>query len=171
MKTITKLALAVLLFMATAVSNHAQAQTKEETIQWLNDYGSKIYFYHNSLAFTFDSFDGNYLVFYQEVSKKSFDGYEKKVLPTDILMQDISSININGDDYFTIKTKPKSVLVKNTTPYQDDPGYGNSHSGSDISFYIRKEDVKNAQRLLKAVMHFAKLNGASELPKVNKNTF
>lgn len=35
MKTITKLGLAVILFMATAVSNHAQAQTKEETIAWI----------------------------------------------------------------------------------------------------------------------------------------
>ncbi len=37
MKTIAKLGLAVLLFMAIAVSNHAQAQTKEETEQWINE--------------------------------------------------------------------------------------------------------------------------------------
>jgi len=35
MKTITKLGLAVILFMATAATNHAQAQTKEETIAWI----------------------------------------------------------------------------------------------------------------------------------------
>ena len=37
MQTITKLGLAVILFMATAVSNHAQAQTKEETIEWIKE--------------------------------------------------------------------------------------------------------------------------------------
>ena len=37
MKTITKLGLAVILFMANATTNHAQAQTKEETISWLKE--------------------------------------------------------------------------------------------------------------------------------------
>ncbi len=37
MKTITKLGLAVILFMATAAGNYAQAQTKEETITWIKE--------------------------------------------------------------------------------------------------------------------------------------
>ena len=37
MKTMTKLGLAVILFMATATTNHAQAQTKEETIAWIKE--------------------------------------------------------------------------------------------------------------------------------------
>lgn len=37
MKTITKLGLAVLLFMATAATNHTQEQTKEETIAWIKE--------------------------------------------------------------------------------------------------------------------------------------
>lgn len=37
MKTITKLGLAIMLFMTTAISNHAQAQTKEETIAWIKE--------------------------------------------------------------------------------------------------------------------------------------
>lgn len=37
MKTMTKLGLAVILFMATAAGNYAQAQTKEETITWIKE--------------------------------------------------------------------------------------------------------------------------------------
>ncbi len=81
MKTIAKLVLAILLFMATAVTNHAQAQTKEETISWLKEKLSKYMYYDNVSNISLQSIDECKMVF--NYTYKVTEQYQQ-ILPTAI---------------------------------------------------------------------------------------
>ena len=90
MKTITKLGLAVILFMATATTNHAQAQTKEETISWLKEKLSKYMYMDKASNITLQSIDECKMVFnYTHDGTKQY----QQILPTEIT-------GINNDDRF-----------------------------------------------------------------------
>ena len=80
MKTITKLGLAVILFMATATTNHAQAQTKEETISWLKEKLSKYMYAWDVSNIRLESIDECKIVFNYTSSYTSW----QQILPTSI---------------------------------------------------------------------------------------
>ena len=178
MKTIITLCLAV-FFMAGM--QNTQAQTKEETIQWLNDYGKKIDLSgkldndpNDTYNIDFTGFDGEYLRF--DV-RKYFSGYgryeeEYKILPKDILFTEVSTL---GGSPFELKGKPSSfifsgVAIGDKVSYKNYTKTDNANRTS-MNIPFSQENSKDALRLIKAIMHLAKLSGADPLPKVSENTF
>jgi len=185
MKTIITLCLAVFLM---AGIQDIKAQTKEETIQWLNDYGTDLTFSYLDNQAKFKGFDMEFLHFEDRGDLKYEDGtrnattiISEKVSPKDILYQDITTISENSFEYdgesfiFRIKTKPKTVVYESNI-------IDHFKSGDRIEkekilrsviiiIFDSKEQQKDAIRLIKAIMNLAKLSGADPLPKVSENTF
>ena len=181
------------------ITNIAQAQSKEETEQWLNEYGKQITLSYvtrddDEKSFTnFTGYDGEFLNFFN-IDKYSDGGsYQNnyKVSPKDILYQDVTKFSEdNFEDnertkskmYFlksksgTVFHSGKSTNGKNKNGATNDYLYHNRKSEiqqntTSVGFFFSKEQSKEAVRLLKAIYHLAKLNGASDLPKVKKDIF
>lgn len=177
MKTIITLCLAV-FFMAGM--QNTQAQTKEETIQWLNDYGKKFDLSgklgndpNNTYNIYFTGFDGEYLRFDVLKYYSGYGRYEEeyKILPKDILFTEVSTL---GGSPFELKGKPSSfifsgVAIGDRVKYKNTKTDNANRTSMNIPF--SQENSKDALRLIKAIMHLAKLSGADELPKVTEDTF
>lgn len=165
----------LILFVLVCAGN-SFGQTKEETIEWLNVNGK-------SLSYTSYEDDGGKVIF--KIKKATNDslsfyinhigstGYQNpwiiSVCIKDILFEDISKIeksNAFGCETFSIK------LAMNCKTTQIPIEYGNEQwskkiirEKDEIAFYYTNEE--NAIRVIKAIMHLAKLSGAKE----NKQTF
>ncbi len=183
MKQLITLCLAVFFIAGT---QHTQAQTKEETIQWLNDYGKKIDLssqkYEEKTSYNFSGFDGEFLSFkietidYDSGKILTIQVQKFKVLPKDILFQEISILDKNA---FILKAKSGTIFHS----YKGESKHNNyrapkidgksefERKTEDIYFQFNHEETKDALRLFKAIMHLAKLSGADELPKVTEDTF
>lgn len=193
MKTIKIIFTGIVLLLASI----AQAQTIEETEQWLNEYGKKI-----TLSFildkgknstTFTGFDGEFLNFLN-ISSDSNGGsfrHSYKVSPKDILYQDVTKFsedNFEDDEYskgkiYQLKAKAGTIFYsgkgtsgidqeRREVKFLFENGKSEIEENIDaIRFRFSKEQSTDAIRLLKAIYHFAKLNGASDLPIVKKDTF
>ena len=135
MKTITKLGLAVMLFMATTVSNHAQAQTKEETISWLKEKLSKYMYMDKASNITLQSIDECKMVFnYTHDGTKQY----QQILPTEIT-------GINNDDRFMYSAQVAS-----------DQEQGKEATFSSSSYLKLGEREENLRaRVEKALKHLA----------------
>lgn len=200
MKTLTT----IFLLLAVFFNNNVFSQTKEETEQWLNDYGSKILFESQivngtkseSTRLRFKGYDGEYLNFSNDFGKYDdkngkMDYYMEsklRVLPKDILYQEISLFGEKNFDEvernislwkFILKAKSGTVLASEkltngdtgvTTSF-DNGTLEQDSKKSQIVFLFEKEKQKDAIRFFKAILHFAKLNGAKDLPTVNKTIF
>lgn len=195
MKTVKITLIAMVLLLA----NSTKAQTIEETEQWLNEYGKNITLSvvyedgeEKEILTDFTGFDGEFLNFFISKDYSCGGGYQDtyKVLPKDILYQDISTFSEN-DFEDNARTKAKSYQLKAKSGKIFHSGkatnginkYGRAHTylylgkseieqNTDlISFNLSKVQSTEALRLLKAIYHFAKLKGASDLPKVKKDTF
>lgn len=199
-KTIKLIITGIVLLLASNV----QAQSKEETEQWLNQYGTQITLsyiitkneYELKQGFTkFTGFDGEFLNFYTSKESSYGASYRDsyKVLPKDILYQDISAFSENDFeeilyDYakakkYQLKSKAGKVFHSGKATsginrggstvkyvYEGHKSEIEENTGT-IYFEFAKEQSKEAIRLLKAIYHLAKLNGASDFPKVKKDTF
>ncbi len=178
MKSIITLCL-TLFFIAGMQST--QAQTKEETIQWLNDYGKTIdisgYIEEDITAIAyvnFTGYDGEYLNFYIKEYHGKFGNMEKEytILPKDILFTEVSTL---GENPFVLKGKPSSFFFSGRAIGERISFLGGAKTDnskqSSMFIYFSEKNSKDAQRLIKAIMHLAKLSGADPLPKVTENTF
>lgn len=149
MKTITKLGLAVILFMATATTNHAQAQTKEETTEWINTYANDL-MSRRSVAHTIEKLDEN--------GNITANG-ETTNLAKDYWIDDIYYIygrDVNGnenDKIWQLRLTEKHETTNGGFPVK-------------VFYFNNEEDCK---RVHKAFLHLAKLLGTK--PKPKKDTF
>lgn len=179
--------LCIALFFMAGTQN-TQAQTKEETIQWLNDYGKEIILSSddeigNHYKYFFEGFDGEFLTFicvYNGKGGNWIAKYTHKILPQDILYQDFLKFDDNNFGESEDNQKITKLKAKPATIFYI--GIGNNltflngtkveeNKKSEINFTFKKEESKDALRLFKAIIHLSKLSGASELPKVTEKTF
>lgn len=172
MKTLKKL----FLFLALVCAGNSFGQTKEETIEWLNVNGKSL------SSMSFKNEDNVQVIFkLKEVTADSLKFYInvigatglqnpwiKCVLLKDILYEDISKIEKykGWTNAFLIKLSLKNKATN--VPIEN----GNEQWSKkqieeleNIRFYYTNEE--NAKRVIKAIMHLAKLSGAKE----NKQTF
>jgi hypothetical protein len=181
-----KFTLLFCLFAATT----AQAQTKEEAIQWVHEYGSSVlgmspipeacatrssYKIHESYG-GLEIKDGYIKLEYgKEIDKGNMDTnwtiitFRCKL--SDLFIQDIPPASTDGKGYPMRTTKVNYIRLKATVDSCIISG-GSSPSTSWDSFFIPYCGTREgAERVAKAIIHLAKLHGAKELPKVTKNTF
>lgn len=168
MKTMIKLGLAIMLFMTTAISNHAQAQTKEETIDWLNTNGRILFnssteINEKEYTYSFDRIENGNAIF-----KSSWGGENTEtIIPvTSILYQDVNTLSTIKKDYVDAiwininlngsEIKRNGKIIEST-----------NINSKLFQVFVKNEDLENVKRVLKAIMHLAKLSGAKE----NKQLF
>ena len=137
----TKLGLAVILFMATATTNHSQAQTKEETISWLKEKLSK-YMYRDGVSnITLQSIDECKMVFSYTIDPDRWHTYDRQaqqMLPTAI-----SGITTDGKFYYNAKVASFQMQGEEVWFYKD----------SDLQLAEREENIR--ARVEKALKHLA----------------
>lgn len=147
MQTITKLALAILLFMATATTNHAQAQTKEETVDWINTYANDL-MSKKSKYHTIESLNEN-----GDITSNG----KTTNLAKDYWMDDIDyywARDFNGNE--NDKIWQLHLTEKRQRP--------NGGFPFNAYYFDNEEDCK---RVHKAFVHLAKLLGTKSKPKTN----
>ena len=164
------------LLLAMVVTSSSYAQTKEETIEWLNTNGLDFLFieYYKAnkggyaLGFKLLPINNDTLIY-----EKLAYGLTDRAIPT------LSKVKLNSTLYQDVETVPV---------YQYEPNYysnlyyfkvktsgfsykydsqSKEEEYKDLSIYFKKDNEENAKRVLKAIMHLAKLSGAKE----NKQTF
>ena len=164
------------VLLAMVITSSGYAQTKEETIEWLNTNGSHLL--STFLEGTHSKIPDRISIGFREIENdtvefglNSHDDYYDinvstlRVTLSSILYQDVNIIpkitfsKNSSYGYFIIKLLPKS---------------GSKVASGNIeekvsTFYIAysKDNEENVKRVLKAIMHLAKLSGAKE----NKQTF
>ncbi len=180
----------IILFLFQSIFSFCQ--TKEETIQWLNDYGVKLMNFEKNTflidgrpelrQFKFLGCDGAYLTFIRLYQTKETNNtlvvevkYIWKIALKSIFVQDISSLQKSkkNGSHLIIKTEINAVMEEE---YIVSPPNQNKEkresNGTDIYISIFDEDKEeDAKRVIKAIIHLAKLSGAKELPKVTAKTF
>lgn len=171
-----KTILTAFLLLQAAVSF---GQTKEETISWLkanantlliNTYTVGPYQFSNSVYMIDNE---NITLCRKEVRSTEWNYTEYYNLPfKSILYQDVNTIHkatYTSDGkptdvyYFIIKLEPKSGAYK----YSDKNIQKEIIDDDYVTFYFMKDSEQDIKRILKAIMHLAKLSGAKE----NKQTF
>lgn len=184
----------IILFLFQSIFSFSQ--TKEETIQWLNDYGVKLMNIEKSTflkdgksalnQFKFLGCDGAYLTFirlYQSKTTNNTLSVETKdiykIALKSIFVQDISSLQKSKESgSLIIKTEINAVMEEEYIdgdvffPPPNEDKKKRESNGTDIYISIFDEDKEeDAKRVIKAIIHLAKLSGAKELPKVTAKTF
>ena len=180
-----KLLKTLFLFLAMMYAGNSYAQTKEETIEWLNRNG-KAFLRTTECERPFND-ERIYIKYFIEIEKdilKVFEDesfskrtgrgtYFKYVNWNQILYEDVSTVpvEVKTSDkcpefkYFKLKVlgykygyKPDDKEVRN---YED--------CTNECTIYLAfdSNNLENAKRSLKAILHLAKLSGAKE----NKQTF
>ena len=174
------------LLLAMVVTNSSYAQTKEETIEWLNTNGRdflKMSFVSNETKFEMRGelleVKSDTLIFvhgFHSLCNNCHFSYKTTKVPLNSIMyQDINSIPIKmsdfsthnfpvGTSYFNVKTNGFFDRFENEKG-EKQKWYFYEESPLEIPF--DKANEENAKRTLKARMHLAKLSGAKE----NKQTF
>jgi hypothetical protein len=166
-----------LLLLAILIAHNTFAQTKEETLEWLQINATDLV--NCRIEYGSDNKFAN--VFYiQEISKdsisyiggaaaSSFDfkrkGYKFTVAFKDIIFQDVSTLTMKDSaekdmGWYSIKTKENKIKRQNLET-------GKIEYTSDFYMLFKPGNEENAKRVIKAIMHLAKLSGAKE----NKQTF
>lgn len=167
----------IIVLLLLVCSMQLRGQTKEETIQWIHEYGSKIMLnpcLKGKENYTIDyKLRDNSLIFYNYHSGAFFDGLlhrEVIVSLSDIFISHVDSIKVvkMGVDYYSYPIETKANAVWNQINWKD--GSVTSRiNGSD--FYLWACSEKEVKQLAKAIMHLASFYGALPKPRVNKDTF
>lgn len=143
------------------------AQTKEETLEWLNQ--NSLYC---ELVFKYDGvqYSYNYL-FYEDhfveacsyLYNTSNWKNNKKIYYKDIFMQDVSRLDVENNS----KSNPPITYINiRLSKYYDKGADDYSYEekdGNRFSFYYKTNQPnarKNLEKVLRAIMHMAKLHGA-----------
>ncbi|OYQ43970.1 hypothetical protein CHU92_02705 [Flavobacterium cyanobacteriorum] len=164
------------LLFAILLANSTFSQTREETIEWLNINGKSL----SSMSF---KNEGNVQVIFklEEITTDSLRFYTNvvgtdgthnpwivSVLIKDILYEEITKIEKykGWTNAFLIKLSLKNKSIHVPIENGDEQWSKKEiKEREDITFYYTNEE--NAKRVIKAIMHLAKLSGAKE----NKQTF
>lgn len=175
-----------LLFILTLfISATSFAQTKEETIDWINTNAESLTqfsvedkpnwstYIHKIVGidkdnlslivyYTIDGYEKNY----QTNSLEYKSTYERvyHIPINSILYEDVSTLQKNVADranrkYYTIRLAPETTISEKEN--------GKVKTYKTKSFTIFYDNEENVNRVIKAIMHLAKLNGAKE----NKQPF
>lgn len=150
----------IIIFCMIVSCYVSQAQTKEETVAWINSYASKL-LWSSNISVTEEG-----ILTIDEVGTGIDQGVLRMRYICDlkysILKNEIDSFKTVGGDYmytYGFTTNGNKVTIKNY--YRN----GLSEEGKYMSF--RSEDKKGLERVAKAIYHLAKLFGATEKPKEN----
>ena len=136
-----------LVMLSIAGTQNAQAQTKEETVDWLNTYANRL-MSQISKAHTFEGLDENGNI----KKSRGTTNLVKDYWVEDIY--DVYKIDVNGNK------NDKIWQVRLTEKHEASDG------GNNVSvFYFDNEE--DAKRVHKAFLHFAKLLGTKPKPKAN----
>ena len=146
----------IFLFLVLVCAGNSFGQTKEETIEWLETNGLNIAGGPN-LSYKIDN---DTLFVYMYDFNCNLKNYSKVHLK-DILFEKLEGLvkrNIFDCEVkaFDIRTKENKVILFRDKIEEPDTGF--------VFFFYNEE---NAKRVIKAIMHLAKLSGAKE----NKQTF
>lgn len=173
MKNLKTIATAfLLLFTFTS----AFAQTEEETIAWLKEYGEQkvtdSYGYENTFKI-----DNKNQLYYSEEGRSRLGGYSK--VQCYIELKSLKYLNI--DDISNFERSSKGLNIGYKLTFSDDVVKRDSRqimngkddfyesSSSEFSFYA--ESKEKGDQIIKAIVHLAKLYGAKPRPKVSEDMF
>jgi len=156
MKTLKTIITATVMLFALTSTQQTQAQTKEETLEWLQINGNN--YLQNDVECNWSDGSSKYYSYIYSFTEDSIilNHNKNKIFYKDVLfVSDISQLDeeeITGKGYCT-----DYLLI-----------YINTNSGKK-AFNIKnnQKSRENAHRALKAIMHMAKLSGAKE----NKQIF
>ncbi len=171
----TKMKTTIITASFLLLSTLTYGQTKEETIEWLNNNMKLLlpptYCDHingNELAIDEFKIENDSLI-----TTTEWQGFTKmSVAIKDLLYQETNLINLSDKPYMrpcpdivvfifqSKKDKVKSI-------YTNSEGAERTEMYSTFNIKYEKENNSNAMRVVKAIMHLAKLSGATE----NKQTF
>jgi hypothetical protein len=162
------------LCLLLALMFEVKAQTKEETIDWLNTNGPSLLSVNNKVGAedhrrNFVEIKNDSVHFYEKHDCDCTGGwttneYHYFIPVKSILFQDVSTLIKKEDGqfaYFIIQLNPGTKIK-----YTND-GEWSEREESNYSVYYDKEAETDATRVLKAIMNLAKLSGAKE----NKQTY
>ena len=169
---------AIFIFLALISAGNSFGQTKEETIEWLQTNAADLANCAIDYSYREDEYKNVFLI--KEISKdsisyiwggrlSSFDfdskGDKYTVAFKDILFQDVSTLALKNIpkiyiSRYIIKTKENKIKLQNLET-------GKIEYTSDFDMLFKPGNEENAKRVIKAIMHLAKLSGAKE----NKQTF
>ena len=165
-----KTILTAFLLLQTVVSF---GQTKEETIEWLNTNGKglshsgKIVEEDKTTVETYlQEINASDLVMrITEILQGKIITKEYYKIPfVSILYEDVATLKRKRDNGYEYKIRVSEEQMQNKTTIN---GEWKSSDLSYFAVYSTDETDKDVQRVLKAIMHLAKLSGAKE----NKQTF
>ncbi len=161
MKTLKTITTNLLLLFTVTVFG----QTKEETLEWLNQNTSYCYSYHK---YDGDSYERSYTFYEDYLVEKDYWSFTKstsftKIYYKDILLREISQLDVENNS----KTNPPITSIRIHISKKYYMGGGNfSYEEIEASrFNFRYETDqpnarKNLEKVLRAIMHMAKLHGA-----------
>lgn len=165
--------------------NTALEQTKEETLHWLTNYAGGLLpdlsnygtdLYHVCRL----EFDENQIKIYREAWGKDgslVHNFVSAVAYKNIYLQDLSNIQSEPDTTgFWDRRYTKQVAIFTIKTIINQVDFSGRYKTTDINipFFIaenKKGSKKDVLRIIKAIMHMAKLSGAKQIPNVNSNTF
>lgn len=157
------------LFLALVCAGNSFGQTKEETIEWLETNGKE--FIEPRYIEKYSDGQYNYIIIKIQVKKDAL------IIKQEIMHQGSSdNIKIIENIYYwnqLLYEDIKSVIIGHYTEsvnhvkffklkYQND-----KNEIEILELFFLKDNEENAKRVIKAIMHLAKLSGAKE----NKQTF
>ncbi|MDC6386098.1 hypothetical protein D2V93_11165 [Flagellimonas taeanensis] len=171
MKKITQVLLTTIVFFSTSFT--AQAQTEEETILWLEQYGLKMIAPWNPENYFSRMEIENNMIILREEYTKGTNGYGGNFVEKRININDFGKMfldygiyppDANSTNFLLWFNLPKGI---HPVYVQVKENYG--YSAADFTLHFKVED--NAHRFAKAILHLAKLKGARPKPVVKENTF
>lgn len=155
MKTLKKL----FLFLALVCAGNSFGQTKEETIEWLETNGLDIAG-DTGLSYKIVNDTLSVWVFESDCLHQTYKVNLKDILfekPEALISKKFECSKFN---FFVIRMKKNKTIFKSGKS-------GAIEKPVDMGFLFFYRNEENAKRVIKAIMHLAKLSGAKE----NKQTF
>lgn len=176
--------LLVSVFVVKGQSN-ATELTKEETLHWLSNYANDLI--PDLVNYGTDLYHVCVLEFTEDKIKIHRQAWGKNgsmvhhfvstVEYKNIYLQDLSRLSLETDiTGFWDRKNTKDVAIFTIKTMQDQVDFNNQYKSTDINipcFILesKKGAKKDVLRIIKAIMHMAKLSGAKQVPNVNKDTF
>jgi hypothetical protein len=154
----------LLTLFVTIICSNITAQTKQETIQWLNDklQSSPIRLQGNmqTVMFFTANNDGTFTTKLREeaklmnyISETSFKGNLSMLSPNSVVIKQF------GDKYYIKANCRSGKCISQNSQYSD--GHTTAFKSNDITFCML-EDSSLAERTKKALIHLIKLYGGKK---------
>lgn len=161
----------IILFLFQSIFSFCQ--TKEETLHWLSDFAKEL-----SWSKISEEDIGSHSGWVELNNLDSISGgnyFDRwSVRIKDLLIQDVSKIVIVKEEffsYFILKAQLDAVMIESFSRVDYKKKEGTSKASSIKIYFTNEIEKANVERVIKAVLHLAKLNGAKPIPNVTKSTF